>query len=101
MLNKWTPPDSSTLKINTGVAFVEGKISIGILIRNHLGVPLLAKVVPRYGSFLVDFGELGIKKGYILGLPFTERFLIRDDGFSVDFGELLGIKKAIFQGYLS
>lgn len=48
MLKKWTPTDSGALKINTNVTFSEGKIGIGIFIRNHLGVPLFAKVVPRY-----------------------------------------------------
>lgn len=46
-----------TLKIDTDVGFSDGKIDIDVLIINHLSVPFfLAKVVPRYESFFVDFG---------------------------------------------
>lgn len=35
--------DYGVLKVNTNIPFFEGKISIGILIRNHLGIPILTK----------------------------------------------------------
>lgn len=55
MLNKWTLLDYGTLIINTDVAFLEGSIGIAILVRNHLGIPLLAKVVPHFGCYSVDY----------------------------------------------
>lgn len=54
----WKPPSLGTLKVNTDTSFFEVKIGISILIRNHLGVPSLSKVVPRLGRYSVDYGEL-------------------------------------------
>lgn len=42
----WAPLYYGTLKINTDAAFLEGTIGLGILIRNHLGIPVLAKAIP-------------------------------------------------------
>lgn len=52
-------------------------IGIDIFIRNHLGVLLLAKVVPRYGDFSMDVGELlDIIESYILRLFLHKKRLI-------------------------
>lgn len=40
------PSDPGILKINTNVSFTDGKIGIGILIRNDLSIPLMAKSLP-------------------------------------------------------
>lgn len=72
MLDKWILPDYGTLKINTNVAFIEGKTSIGIIVRNHPGIPLLTKAIPRLGCYSVDYGEiLGIIERYSVGLLYT------------------------------
>lgn len=47
----WKPPDHHILKVNTYVAYFESKIGIGILVRNHLGIPLIAKCIPPYLPF--------------------------------------------------
>lgn len=43
----WKPPDHGLLKVNMYVVFPNDKIDIGILIRNHLGTPIFARVVPH------------------------------------------------------
>lgn len=54
------PVDPKILKINTTMAFSEDKIGIGIIVRNHLGILLLAKFIPRPDSFSVDYGEFQV-----------------------------------------
>lgn len=62
---KWIPHNPGFLKANTDISFTLVKIGIGTLVRNHLGVPLLAKAIPRVGHFDVDYRELlGIIEGY-------------------------------------
>lgn len=39
------PLEYGTLKINIDATFANGKLGRGILIRNSLGIPILAKVV--------------------------------------------------------
>ncbi|KAI5670611.1 hypothetical protein M9H77_10975 [Catharanthus roseus] len=51
------PPNYGTLKINTDVAFLKDKIGIGVIIRNHMGIPLLAKAIPQHGCFSMEFCE--------------------------------------------
>lgn len=47
---------------------LEGKFGIRILIHNHMGIPLLAKFVPRNGSFAMDYKEiLDITESYSVG----------------------------------
>lgn len=68
------------MKINTDVTFAERKIGIGILIQNHLGIPLLAKFVPPAGSFSLDYGEfLDIIRGYMLGMILFATLFIESD----------------------
>lgn len=60
----WTPPEYGTLKLNTDAAFANRKIGIGILIRNFLVIPILAREIPRQENFSVHYGELrGIIEG--------------------------------------
>lgn len=48
--------------------FLEKKNSFDILVRNHLGIPLLAKVILCLGFFKVDYGKpLAIIEGYNTG----------------------------------
>lgn len=57
--------------MNIDIAFSEHKIGIGILVRNHLGIPFLAKALSPRGRYVVDYGELmGIIESYMyLVLP--------------------------------
>lgn len=68
------------LKINNDATFTKAKMGIHILIRNHLGVHIFAKAVPRQVSFLVDYGELlSIIEGYILGQPYSKKLIVEND----------------------
>lgn len=50
------------------MAFSDHKIGTGILVCNHLGIPLLGKVMPRMSHFKISYGELlAIIKGYVSG----------------------------------
>lgn len=51
---RWIPPNRGFLKVKIDVSFSSGKMNVGILVRNHLGVPLLAKAIPRARHFDVD-----------------------------------------------
>lgn len=62
-------PDLAIFTINTDVAFSEDKISIEIIIRNHLGIFLLAKCIPRPSHFSVDYDELLALLNVILHTP--------------------------------
>lgn len=53
----WCPLDLGFLKVNTNVAFSEGRIGTTILVRNHLGIPLFANALQYSGSFFVGYGE--------------------------------------------
>lgn len=64
----WKPPHPCTLKGNINVSFSEGKMGIDVLVRNHLGIPLLGKTTPHLGRYSVDYGELlVIIEGCIIG----------------------------------
>lgn len=63
--NSWIQPEFGTLKVNTDVTFLEGKFDIEILVRNHLGISILAKFVPRNRWFVINYGKLvGVIEGY-------------------------------------
>lgn len=80
MKNKWAPPEVGTLKANTNAVFAGGKIVIGILIHNHLGIPLLVKSVPCAGIYSIDYGDLvGIIEGYSVGMALSVTILIDSD----------------------
>lgn len=51
----WKPLNLGILKVSTDVSFSHGKIGIFILVRSHLGIPLLAKALPQVGKFSVDY----------------------------------------------
>lgn len=54
------------------MAFSENKIDIGI-VRNHLGIHLLAKCIPGHGHFSFDFGKLlGTIESYMISSLLTE-----------------------------
>lgn len=74
----WKPLDLGIFKANTD-SFFGDKIGIGLIIRNHLRIPLLAKCIPRLGSFFVDYGKLGIIEGHIVSSIFTRRIDIESD----------------------
>lgn len=62
------------------VAFRNGELSIGMIIRNHLGISLLARSIPRLDNYVIDYGELlGISKGYIVGHDFGGKSLFEGD----------------------
>lgn len=68
------------MKVNTDVGFTTEKIGIGMIIRNHIRIPILAKGIPHLGSFSIDYGELtGVIEGYIVKTSFTENMLIESD----------------------
>lgn len=48
----WCPPNLDFLKVNFDFAFSEGRIGIGILVRNHLGIPLLLKLCNEWALIL-------------------------------------------------
>lgn len=50
----WKPLDRSTPKVNADFGFLESKIGIGILVCNHLGIPLVAEALPRIGKFSIS-----------------------------------------------
>lgn len=56
------------------------RLSIAILVRNHLGIPQLAKPVPHTGSYAIDYGELlSIIEGYTVGMVLSEMLLLERD----------------------
>lgn len=76
----WKPPDSRYLKVNTDTAFSNHKIGIEILVRNHLGIPLIAKAPHIKADFTVDYRELiGIIKSYVLGSFVSSHLIIECD----------------------
>lgn len=50
----WKAPKLGYLNINTNINFFESKIGIGILVRNFLGMPLLARALPHIERFTVN-----------------------------------------------
>lgn len=54
----WKMTNPGILKVNTDMAFSESKIGIGIIVRNHLGVPLITICIPIQIISLVEYGEL-------------------------------------------
>lgn len=64
---KWILPGHGVIKINTYIAFGEGKIGIGFLsgiIWVH--ILIIIQAVPRDGNYALDYGELlGIIEGYV------------------------------------
>lgn len=50
-------------KVNTNVAFSDGKIGTGIIIRNYLGIPLFTGVISRLGLFFFFF-FCGLQRTY-------------------------------------
>lgn len=73
----WYPLSLGSLKVNTDVVFSEG---IGIVVRNHLGIPLFAKTIERQGTDYVEYSELlGIIEGYVFGSPLSARLIIESD----------------------
>lgn len=58
----------------------DDKIGIGIIVRNHLGTLLLAKIVAHMWRFRVDYGELlAIIEGYVTGSSLSDRIIIESD----------------------
>lgn len=53
----WKPPDIGILEVNMNMDFFGGKIGIGIIIRNHLRISLLAKYIPRPGRLWLIIGH--------------------------------------------
>lgn len=52
--------------------------------RNHLGIPLLAKAIPRMGRFTVEYGELlAIIEGCSIGSSLDDRIVIESDSLLV------------------
>lgn len=67
-------------KVNTYMAFSDDKIGISILVHNHLGIPLLAKAIPRMGCFKISYGELvAIIEGYVAGSTQGDCVIIESD----------------------
>lgn len=48
VLQKWIPSARRVLKVSTDIAISIRKMGIGILVWNHLGIPLLEKSIPLY-----------------------------------------------------
>ncbi|KAI5648255.1 hypothetical protein M9H77_34260 [Catharanthus roseus] len=87
--NIWKAPKFDYLKINTDISFSENKISIGILVRNNLGIHVLARALHHIKCFTVDYGEpIGIIEGYVIGSSFSSQLIIESDS-------LLAISKSI------
>lgn len=61
----------------TDVTFSDGKITIGILIRNHLGTPLFTQAILYLGHFSIDYGELiSITEGYMTGSSISNLLIV-------------------------
>lgn len=76
----WLSPESGTLKVNTGVAVVESRIGIGIIVRNYLGILLIAEALTCEGRFSSEYGEfLGIIKDYVVGSSLSISLIIESD----------------------
>lgn len=67
-------------KVNTNIAFSEDRIGIGILVRNHRGIPLFAKALQCTCSFFVDYSELlGVIEGYVVSSSLSAQLIIESD----------------------
>lgn len=66
------------LKVDTNVTLLQ--IDIGILVRNNLGIQLLAKVLLRIGYFIVKYDELiDTIERYVIGSYLTEHLIIKNN----------------------
>lgn len=62
------------------MAYPKDKIGIGIFVRNHLGIPQLAKIIPRIGHFKIGYGKvLGIIEGHVIGSSLGDPIIIERD----------------------
>lgn len=94
----WLPQECGVLKVNTNVIFAKSRIDIGIIVHNHLGIPLLAKVLTREGRFSVKYEELqGIIGSYVACSSLLASLIIERNSFftvsslvsrAADFSEL-------------
>lgn len=80
LIQKQAPLEYEIPKVNTDVTLSSVKINIGLLVRNHLGIPLLAKVMPRIGNFQIDYREFsGVIEEYIVESTSVRNQLIGSD----------------------